>query len=231
MDSSVRAGDRSRSRQHHGVLFAEDFDAPPGVTVLDEAADEVEPPAPSFTEADLAAARAEAYAEGHRRGLAQAAADREEVTRQLLATIAERLQQAGGEAARAAETAAESVARLLLGVFAAVLPTLFARHGAAEVAALARAVLPALREEAAVTLEVSPLLAREVGHALEKLDAVTRAHTTLSVSEAVAPGDVRILWQDGAAVRDGAALWREVAEALAAFDLAVEPVAPVAAPA
>ncbi len=212
-----------------GVLFAEDFDAPAGVTVLDEAADEQQPSPPSFTEADLAAARAEAYAEGHRRGLAQAAADRAEVTRQLLATIAQRLQEGNGEAARAAEVAAEGVARLLLGTLAALLPSLFARHGAAEVAALAKALLPALHGETEVTVEVAPALVREVAHALEGLDLAQRAALTLRATETVAPGDVRILWRDGAAVRDGAALWRAVVEALAPFDLAPEPAAALAA--
>lgn len=228
MDQTARGQPRSRPAPRLGVLFAEDFDAPAGVTVLDEVADE-RPPPPGFTEADVAAARADAYAEGHQRGLVQAAADRAEVTRQLLAIIAERLREANGEATRAAETAAESVARLLLGVFAALLPALFARHGAGEVAALAKAVLPALRNEVEVTLEVAPPLLREVAHALDGLDPALRERTTLRASEAMAPGDVRILWRDGALVRDGAALWREVAEALAPFGLAAEPAAALVA--
>jgi flagellar assembly protein FliH len=218
----TRAPDGRRRRP--AILFAEDFDARPGITVLDDP----EPPAPVFTEAELAAARADAYAEGHRNGLSQAAADRAEVTRQMLVTIADRLAGASAEAARAAEDSADAVARLLLGTLAVMLPALCARHGAAEVAALTRAVLPALAREPRVTIRLSPHVVRVVEQELDRLDPELRARVSLSPTDAVAPGDVRIGWQDGAAIRDAAALWRKVTEALAPLDLA-PPVAAVAA--
>jgi len=196
------------------ILFAEDFDALPGITVLDDPPDETEPP-PGFT----AAARAEAYAEGHRNGLAQAAADRAEVSRQMLATIADRLDGAAAEAARVAGESAEAVARLLLGTLAALLPALCARHGATEVAALARAVLPALARESRVTIRLSPHVVRAVEQELDRLDPELRACVALAPTDAVAPGDARIVWQDGTAIRDAAALWRTVAETLAPLDL------------
>ncbi len=216
------------------ILFAEDFDAPPGVTVLDDPPEESEPsappPAPAITDADLIAARAEAYAEGHRNGLAQAAADRAEVSRQMLATIAERLRGAGAEVARAADEQADAVARLLLGTLATMLPALCARHGAAEVAALTRAVLPALVREPRVTIRVSPHVAAAVEQELARLDPELHGRVALVPTDAVAPGDARIAWQDGAAVRDAAALWRDVAEALAPFDLLPLPDPPPAVP-
>lgn len=211
MDTTVR-------KRRPAILFAEDFDLPAGITVLDEA-DEPEPPPPVFTAAEIAAARAEAYAEGHRNGLAQAAADRAEITRQMLAAIAGHLDNARTEAARVAEESADTLARLLLGTLASMLPALCARHGAAEVAALARAVLPGLAREPRVTIRVSPLVARAVEQELDRLDPELHARISLSPTEAVAPGDVRIAWQDGAAIRDAAALWRKVAETLAPLDL------------
>ncbi len=224
------AGSRAR---RPAILFAEDFDAPPGITVLDDPPEETPsppppPPPPAITEADIAAARADAYAEGHRTGLAQAAADRAEVTRQMLSTIATRLDGARTEAARIAEEQADALARLLLGTLAIVLPASCARHGAAEVAALTRAVLPALAREPRVTIRVSPHVARAVEQELARLDPELHGRVALVPTDAVAPGDARITWQDGAAVRDAAALWREVAEALAPLDLlpAADPAAP-----
>jgi len=218
----TRAPDGRRRRP--AILFAEDFDARPGVTVLDDP----EPPLPVFTAAEVAAARADAYAEGHRNGLAQAAADRAEVTRQMLAMIADRLDGAGAEAARVAEDSADAVARLLLGTLATMLPALCSRHGAGEVVALTRAVLPALTREPRVILRVSPHVARVVEQELDRLDPELRARVSLSPTDAVAPGDVRIAWQDGAAIRDAATLWRKVTEALAPLDLA-PPLSAVAA--
>jgi flagellar assembly protein FliH len=172
-----------------------------------------------FTEAELAAARADAYAEGHRNGLAQAAADRAEVTRQMLGTIADRLDGAGVEAARVADESAEAVAQLLLGTLATMMPALCARHGAAEVAALTRAVLPALVREPHVTIRISPHVVRSVEQELDRLDPELQARVALVPTDAVPPGDVRIVWQDGAAIRDAGALWRKVAETLAPLDL------------
>ncbi len=213
----TRAPDGRKRRP--AILFAEDFDARPGITILDDP-DETESRPPAFTEAEIAAARADAYAEGHRNGLAQAATDRAEVTRQMLATVADRLAGAGDEAARVAEESADAVARLLLGTLAVMLPALCARHGAAEVVALTRAVLPALAREPRVTIRLSPHVVRAVEQELDRLDPELRARVSLSPVDAVAPGDARIAWQDGAAIRDAAALWRKVTEALAPLDLA-----------
>jgi flagellar assembly protein FliH len=207
------------------ILFAEDFDAPPGVTVLDDAADAPEEE-PTFTEETLAAARADAYAEGHRNGLAKAAADRAEVTLQMLGAIAERLQGGRAEAARVAEESAEALARLLLGTLAGMMPALCARHGAGEVAALARAVLPALAREPRVTIRVSPHVAEAVERELQHLDPDLRERVALLPTDAVPPGDARIAWSDGATGRDAAALWRDVAKALAPLDLLPADLAP-----
>jgi flagellar assembly protein FliH len=210
---------------HPDILFAEDFDAPPGVTVLDDEADAAAEE-PTFTEETLAAARADAYAEGHRNGLAKAAADRAEVTLQMLGAIAERLEGGRAEAARVAEESAEALARLLLGTLASMMPALCARHGATEVAALARAVLPALAREPRVTIRVSPHVAEAVEHELQHLDPDLRERVALVPTDAVPPGDARIAWTDGAAQRDAAALWRDVADALAPLDLLPPDLAP-----
>ena len=210
---------------HPDILFAEDFDAAPGVTVLDDEADAAAEE-PTFTEETLAAARADAYAEGHRNGLAKAAADRAEVTLQMLGVIAERLAGGRAEAARVAEESAEALARLLLGTLAGMMPALCARHGAGEVAALARAVLPALAREPRVTIRVSPHVAEAVERELQHLDPDLRERVALLPPAAVPPGDARIAWSDGATGRDAAALWRAVAEALAPLDLLPPDLAP-----
>src|SRR3954468_371858 len=105
MDTRMHAGGspaRPRPGRRPAILFAEDFDAPAGITVLDDTAEDApppEPPAPpAITAEDVAAARAEAYAEGHCAGLSQAAADRAEITRQMLGIIAERLTSAREDA-------------------------------------------------------------------------------------------------------------------------------------
>jgi hypothetical protein len=234
MTPSASATLTSRGRKP-AILFDEDFDAPDpaavgsaaamaGITVIDDLPEEVAPPPappppPAITAEDVVTARAEAYAEGHATGLAQAAADRAEVSRQMLVIIADRLAASRDDATRIAEDGAQAVARLLMGALATMLPALCARHGAAEVAALTRAVLPPLIREPRVTIRISPHVSRVVEQALAGLDPDLHGRVVLVPTDAVPPGDARIAWADGAAVRDPGALWRSIAEALEPLDL------------
>jgi flagellar biosynthesis/type III secretory pathway protein FliH len=208
----------AHSRPSH-VLFAEDFDLQSSITVLDPP-DEPELIAPSFTTEAVETAREEAYAEGYSRGLSQAAQDRAEIARQLLASIAQRLADAETAACEAAEASAVAVAELLMNSLAALFPTLCARHGSGEVAALARIVLPALDREPRITLRVSPHVITDLDLELAQLDPDLRARITVIATDAAPPGDARITWQDGAAGRDGAVLWAQIAATLSDYGLA-----------
>jgi hypothetical protein len=124
------------------------------------------------------------------------------------------------------------VARLLLAALGTLLPDLCARFGAAEVAAVARALLPALRHEPAACARAHPDTCAELASLLETRDPDLRSMLRLVATEAMAPGDVRIEWQNGAAVRDGAALWRAAAAVLSPLDLlGPAPAAPAVVPA
>jgi flagellar assembly protein FliH len=200
------------------VLFLEDFDA-----IAEPPAPEVAPEPviaePSFSADEMNAAKEEAFAEGHRAGIARAVSDRAEVTRQMLTTIAEELSGACHAAARLAEESAEAVARLLLRTLGTVLPELCARHGEAEIRAVARAILPTLAREPRITIRVSPHVTASLEQELASLDPDLRNRILVMPTDAVPPGDTRIAWEDGAAVRNTAAVWRSVAEALAPLGL------------
>lgn len=202
------------SAARRGGLFAEDFDAPVGVTNLDEA-EPPEPLVPMFGAEAVEAAREEGFAEGYSRGLSQAAQDRAEIIRELLARLTEQLDGANAAARAASEESAVIVARLLLTVLARLFPTLCARHGGLEAAALARAVLPQLQNEAQVTVRISPHVHTELQAVIDRLPPEQRGRVELVVTDAVAPGDLRIAWREGSAWRDTGALWAEVAAILA----------------
>jgi hypothetical protein len=50
---------------------------------------------------------------------------------------------------------------------------------------------------------------------LVRLDPDLLAHVQTVECDAMSPGDVRIAWRNGAATRDAAALWQQVAAVLA----------------
>jgi flagellar assembly protein FliH len=219
MNTHARSTSRTQP-QHKRGLFAEDFDAPAGITNLDEP-EGPEEIAPSFAAEAVEAAREEGFADGYSRGLSQAAQDRAEIARQLLASIAERMAAANEAARQAAEDSAAAVADLLMTTLGQLFPALCARHGGGEVAAVAASVLPSLDGEAAITLRVSPHVVEELEAELARLDADLRARITVLATDAVAPGDVRIGWGQGGARRDAAALWADVASVLARYGIDV----------
>jgi flagellar assembly protein FliH len=222
----VDSAARSLSGWQSAILFDDDFDAQVavtdfdarvGVTVIDDLPEE--PAAPAITADDIAAARADAYAEGYAAGLARAAADPAEITWQMLSTIADRLDGARRDVGRVTEEGAAEVARSLMGTLVDVLPTASARHAAAELAALMRAVLPGLVREPQVTIRVNPLMSSVVEDTLGTLDPDLVDRVVTVPTGTMLPGDARIAWADGVAMRDTAARWRAIREVLEPLDL------------
>jgi len=190
-----------------GTLFAEDFDLP-------QAAPEPEVIEPSFSAAELTAAREAAWQDGQAEGMQQAAASEAAATRQVLAAIAEQLAEERAAAAERAQSSAETIARLLLDSLAATFPALCARYGDAEVRAIIHAVLPALRQETAITVRAHPRTTAAATQEIARLDPDLAAHVQMLDCDGMQPGDVRIAWRNGSAARDAAALWQQVADVL-----------------
>ncbi len=191
-----------------GELFAEDFDRP-------SPALESEVVEPMFSAGELAAAREAAWRDGRDAGLREAAASDAATTHRAMAAFAEQFAAACDAAAARAESSAEAIARLLLESLAAAFPALCARYGDAEVRAIVRTVLPALTQEPAITVRAHPHTARELAQEIARLDADMAEHVHAIECDAMPVGDVRIAWRNGAAKRDAADLWRQVAAVLA----------------
>jgi flagellar biosynthesis/type III secretory pathway protein FliH len=189
-----------------GALFAEDFDlsrrreAMPVPDILN----------PTYTAAELAEARAEAWAGGHAAGTEDANGTIAATTRSLLDVIAVALRDAKAAATSVAERSVEAIARLLLDSLAKLFPALCERHGEAEVRALIHTILPALAQEPAITVRVNPVHTPALMRELDRLDPELVECVRLVAVEAIAAGDVRVSWHDGSAVRDTAALWQQV---------------------
>ncbi len=189
-----------------GVLFEEDFDLPPAPP----APPEPEIIEPVYSVADLQEARTEAWREGHDAAMAEAETTARTEARQTLTRIAERLEATQAEAADLVERSAETIARLLMDGFAAAFPDLSRKHGAAELRAIIRTILPALHQELAVTVRIDGNAVQVVRDEIERLDPDLLPKIEVQASNAVLPGDIRIAWRNGAAIRDTTTLWEEI---------------------
>lgn len=193
-------------------MFGEDFDTPPPPP-------EPEIIEPTFSAAELDAARSEAFESGRAAALAEAAAADHAAIRDSIARIADHLRDAREAAAVTATHCAEAVTRILLDSLRVVLPALCANHGDAELAAVMATLLPALAQEPAITVRVHPHHATALGREIERLDPDVASHCRIVGAAAMPRGDVHVAWRNGSAARDVAKLWDQVAEALGATGL------------
>ena len=187
------------------ALFAEDFDLPRRAAI--PASEVINP---TYTAADLAEARAEAWAAGHAAGTTEANGMITATTRSLLEAIAAALHDAKATANTVAERSVEAIARLLLDSLAKLLPALCERHGEAELCALIHTILPALAQEPTITVRLNPVHTTALMRELDRLDPELVERVRLLPVEAIEVGDVRVSWHDGSATRDTAALWQQV---------------------
>jgi flagellar assembly protein FliH len=171
------------------------------------------PPDPAL----LAALRAEAEAEGHAQGFAEGlaeglrrqAAAQEAAIAASISMIAAALAATTEEGERAAVLSAEALAGLLLGAMDAALPEEAARLGPPLLARVAATLRPALADRPEAQLRVAPELVDAVAARLPDGPEVV-------ADAAIAPGDGRIEWRDGAQLVSLAARRAAVRDALAA---------------
>jgi flagellar assembly protein FliH len=200
------------------ILFGEDFDftaAESVVPVVDVAA--LAAAERAEEEAAHEAARQSAYAQGVADGMARSAAERDALTNHWTALCAHRLQAAEAEVAALADEAATSIAQLVLDILRGILPAFCARHGQAEVAALARQILPTLKTEPRIAVRVNPHDAATIMDVLDEIPEDLRGSVVVTQTDRVHGGDLQVSWQDGSVTRDTQALLGQVTDLLRQF--------------
>jgi len=211
-------------------LFDTSFDvddAPAAEAAAQEAAnvEPVPPPAPSFSEEELAAAREEARAEGRAEGEAAVRASLEQAAVMTLGRLAGALP----GLARQIEEGFVRNARLMLEASVAALgrlaPELSRRGGLIEVEGLLQQTVRDLRDESRIVVRLNDQLLDRLS---ARLDHVARStgfegRIVLLADDEIAVGDCRIEWADGGVERITSRVWAEieaaVKRALAASDL------------
>jgi flagellar biosynthesis/type III secretory pathway protein FliH len=202
MDSSVFG------RGRRGMLFDEDFDRPAPEPEV------IAPQAGVLTHADLAVARADAWAEGLASARAEAAVATEALA-QAAASLTREITTLRETLRDEAEANAAAIARLLLDTLAALFPALCARNGEAEARALVRALLPGLSLEPEIVVRACPAIAPALDEEIARAPPDNRQRVRVIADASMPAGDVRLRWHHGTATRDGRALWEEIAAVLA----------------
>jgi flagellar biosynthesis/type III secretory pathway protein FliH len=216
-EKSAPGETRGNVRATHGILFVEDFDQPAPVLAPPPAEPEIIEP--RFCEADIQAAHAAGRELGMVAGRTEHAAVQSELSAAALAAIGDALAATREDAAAVAQHAAEDLAGTMLAVLQAALPAATDAMAGGEVDALLRTLLPALTREPDVQIRVHADLVDTVTASLHTVLPQFGGRLMISGDAALARTDVEVIWQNGEARRDCAALWAELREVLAPYGL------------
>jgi flagellar assembly protein FliH len=183
----------------------------------EEPVEEVIPPPPTFSEAELEAARKESYDRGKKDGLAEAQASREKFVSGILETISKNFATLfNAEQERESRYETESIV-LARAIFRKLFPSLNARHGLAEVETVIGRVLEGSREQARINIEVHPDYINDIeAHARHILAGLHGAgEVVVGGNFALGPGDCRLQWDSGGGQRTATIIATEIEKELA----------------
>lgn len=221
-------GARARPANSDAQAWDESRAAPEGEDADAEEADA--PPAPSFTEEELEAAKTAAYDEGRRDGLEAGRAEvQQEVDAQiadLLEVVAERVAPLAEQQKHAHERASALMAKIARDMFERLMPAYVQRYGDEEVLGLIADSLANLQDVGRLSVRVAPEAADALAERLEQTVRLAGFEGKLSViaDPAMARGDASLDWGSGGAERRYKDIWAEIERAVdrATADLAAE---------
>ena len=196
-------------------LFDTSFDPGLSETAAGERADlplEKAPPPPSFSEAELEAAREEAFAAGREAGAAEALGGLEQRIATALESATAQIETLLADQAAAAETRRAVAMRLSIKAIETLFPTLLQSTALAEIEAAIGSALTKLEDEPRVVIRVADEAAEPLRERLAGLGAEARfgGQLVLLPDGALGPGAARVEWASGGAERDSNRLWQEL---------------------
>ena len=195
--------------------FETDFDA----IALAEAEAAATPPEPTYSQADLAAARTEGFAEGRAKGLAEAATATERLAAQALEAIGRALPGLAAVQTLALDEYRKAAIAVAASIAGKIAPEV-AREAAADgIAALVAERLPELVAEPRVVVRVAAEQLEAIKPRLEAIAARCgfSGQLVLLAEDGLAAPDCRIEWADGGTEKILARVAGEIDRAVASY--------------
>lgn len=172
------------------------------------------PPAPTFSEDELAAAKTSAFAEGHKKGLQDGQASRDQQVVGLITCLIEHIKELmAHEADRNAKFQDETV-RLALALYQKTFPLLNDHFGLDQITATLTDTIQSMNAQTAIQVEVAAQDLNDLSDRLKPFLSSYDGQVTLLSGTDIAPGSFRVKWQNGGAVRDTNALSSELMKSL-----------------
>ena len=173
--------------------------------------------APSFTEAELAAAEQRGFDAGRNSGLQEARQSTEERIAGSLDTLARKLSDLNMEVTRSQSQHQRDILEIACHALGKLFPALAQQGALREAERVIESCLTRLRSEPRIVLRSADDLHDLLRDRMEELAnrAGFEGRIVLLTEEDMGPSDLRIEWADGGAERDTAGLWAEIEEIVA----------------
>jgi len=174
------------------------------------------PPEPTFSEADLTAARAQGFEEGHAAGLNEAGAGIEQRASAAMDAIAGKLADLGTKQDETNGRAMKDLIALNRRILEMLIPAYMERHGADEIDALVAECLTRVLDPGEIVVEVPSDAVEALEPRLRETATTAGFSGSLEIRTAadLTAGDVRLFWQNGGAARQTDEIWAEISEAV-----------------
>lgn len=201
--------------QFEKFLFDISFDAEKSAkakaAAAAQAAAEV-PPAPTFSEAELAAARQAAFAEGRAAGVAEAEGCHAARLATAVEALTPQIAALAQDVAAAADARRRDSLEAALTVVRKLFPQLARAHGLEELHTVVEQCLERLRDEPRVVIRCADADLDALQARAEQAAARSgfEGKLVFLADERLKTGDLRVEWADGGAERDQKALWQEI---------------------
>lgn len=188
--------------------FDLDFNAPEDSTqpeIVEEVVEvEVEEAAPTFSEEELAQARAKGYESGKEDGRKESAEATEQRILETVESIGENLAKIYNEQAKANQDIAQEMIEISTVIAKKMFPDLNARNALGEVERVVQDTLKAITDEPRVQIMVHPDLREPLTDHLASMTqrAGFEGKVYVNPDTTINLGDCRVEWSHGAAVRD-----------------------------
>jgi flagellar assembly protein FliH len=167
---------------------------------------------PTFSLAELEAAKEAAHAAGIAAGLESAREGYERLAAQALAEASRKMDALDLAQAESSAATRRNAVEVAVTIVRKLLPRLEARHGIAEVEQLVGECLNQLFDEPRVVIRVHESLLEVLRDRVEALaqSAGFPGRLILIADDTIGPGDCRVEWADGGAERLGDRIWRDI---------------------
>ncbi len=173
--------------------------------------------APTFTEADLAAAEQRGFDAGRSAGLREAEQSAEERIAESLDALSGQLGELNNQMTRSQAQHQRDTLQLACHALGKLFPALAQQGALGEAEQVIESCLARLRYEPRIVLRTADDLHDLLRDRIEVLAsrAGFEGRIVLLTEEDMGPSDVRVEWADGGAERDTAGLWAEIEEIVA----------------